>query len=219
MDVRMATVGPFQENSYLLRATSSSPSAIFVDPGDEAGHLASMLEESGASLEAILVTHCHIDHIGAVAALARQTGAPVYAPQVEKELLSDPNSYVRFEGMPPVEGWDAEHLLSGGEKLELAGFDIDVLSTPGHSPGHLTYAIDADASESGTILASGDVLFQGSIGRTDLPGSDHQQLMESLAALVAQFPDETPVLPGHMGVTTIGQEKATNPFLVGLPAS
>lgn len=215
----MATVGPFQENSYLLRSSAESPSAVFVDPGDEAQHLLSMLEETGASLEAILVTHCHIDHIGAVAALARETGAPVYAPRDEVELIRDPNAYVRFEGMPPVEGWDPEHLLSGGEKLELAGFDIEVLSTPGHSPGHLTYALESADSEAGTVLASGDVLFQGSIGRTDLPGCDHQQLMDSLAGLVSRFGDETPVLPGHMGVTTIGQEKATNPFLAGLPAS
>ena len=214
----MATVGPFQENSYLLRTTPEAASAVFVDPGDEAERLAAMLDETGARLEAILVTHCHIDHIGAVAHLARQTGAPVYAPAAERELLRDPNAYVRFEGLPEMEGWEAEHLLSGGEKLELAGFDIEVLSTPGHSPGHLTYVLDADEAEAGPVLASGDVLFQGSIGRTDLPGSDHQTLTDSLAALVARFPDQTPVLPGHMGVTTIGQEKATNPFLAGLPA-
>lgn len=218
MDVRMATVGPFQENSYLLRAAPDAASAIFVDPGDEAERLAAMLDETGAGLEAILVTHCHIDHIGAVAHLARLTGAPVYAPAVERELLLDPNAYVRFEGLPEMEGWEAEHLLSGGEKLQLAGFDIEVLSTPGHSPGHLTYVLDAEESEAGPVLASGDVLFQGSIGRTDLPGSDHQTLMDSLSALVSRFPDQTPVLPGHMGVTTIGQEKATNPFLAGLPA-
>lgn len=215
----MATVGPFQENSYLLRPSAESPSAVFVDPGDEAQHLLAMLGETGSSLEAILVTHGHIDHIGAVAELARATGAPVYAPRDEAELLRDPNAYVRFEGIPPIEGWDPEHLLSGGEQLELAGFDIEVLSTPGHSPGHLTYAIDAAESSDGTVLASGDVLFQGSVGRTDLPGSDHQQLMDSLAHLLSRFGDETPVLPGHMGVTTIGQEKATNPFLAGLPAS
>lgn len=215
----MATVGPFQENSYLLRATPDSESAIFVDPGDEGQQLESMLQESGAQLEAILVTHCHIDHIGAVAHLARQTGAPVYAPAVERDLLLDPNAYVRFEGLPEMEGWDAEHLLSGGEQLKIAGFDIEVLSTPGHSPGHLTYVMNAEASDAGDVLASGDVLFQGSIGRTDLPGSDHATLMESLSGLVERFPHETPVLPGHMGVTTIGQEKATNPFLAGLPAS
>lgn len=215
----MATVGPFQENSYLLRPSAEAPAAILVDPGDEAPRLAAMLEETGAGLDAILVTHCHIDHIGAVAQLARETGAPVYAPLEEADWLRDPNAYVRFEGLPEMEGWEAEHLLSGGEKLEIAGFDIEVLSTPGHSPGHLTYALDADASDAGTVLASGDVLFQGSIGRTDLPGSEHERLMESLALLAGRFPDQTAVLPGHMGVTTIGQEKATNPFLAGLPAS
>lgn len=218
MEARVATVGPFQENSYLLRTAPDSPRAVIVDPGDEAERLAGMIADSGAELEAILVTHCHVDHIGAVAQLARRFGAPVYAPQAEKEMLSDPNAYVRFEGLPELEGWEAENLLAGGEALELAGFGVEVLSTPGHSPGHLTYVLEAPGADSGPVLASGDVLFQGSIGRTDLPGSDHDTLMASLASLVGRFPDETPVLPGHMGVTTIGNEKATNPFLAGLPA-
>ncbi len=93
-----------------------------------------------------------------------------------------------------------------------------MIPTPGHSPGHVTYALEAEGSPVGTVLASGDVLFQSSVGRTDLPGSDHGRLMQSIAGLVDRFPDETPVLPGHMGVTTLGQEKATNPFLADLPA-
>ena len=214
----MATVGPFQENTYLLKAAPDSPGAVIVDPGDEPERLGEMIADSGADLEAILVTHCHVDHIGAVAHLARKHGVPVYAPEGEKDWLRDPNAYVRFEGLGPLEGWEAEHLLSGGEKLQLAGFDVEVLPTPGHSPGHLTYVLVAPGGEAGPVLASGDVLFQGSVGRTDLPGSSHERLMESIAGLVARFPDETPVLPGHMGVTTIGNEKAANPFLAELPA-
>ncbi len=219
MDVRMATVGPFQENSYLLRAAADAPKAIFVDPGDEGERLAGMLEETGAELEAILVTHCHVDHVGAVAHLARLTGAPVYAPEAERDWLRDPNQATSLVGLPPMEGWEAEHFVSGGERLDLAGFTIDVISTPGHSPGHVTYALEAEGSPVGTVLASGDVLFQNSVGRTDLPGADHARLMQSIAGLVDRFPDETPVLPGHMGVTTLGQEKATNPFLADLPAA
>lgn len=215
----MATVGPFQENSYLLRAGEEATRALFVDPGDEGERLAGMLADTGAELEAILITHCHVDHVGAVAHLARLTGAPVYAPEGEQDWLRDPNTATSLVGLPPMEGWEAEHLVRGGERLELAGFTIDVISTPGHSPGHVTYALEAQGSPVGTVLASGDVLFQGSVGRTDLPGGDHGRLLQSIAELGARFPDETPVLPGHMGVTTLGQEKATNPFLADLPAS
>ena len=215
----MATVGPFQENSYLVRSGPEAGSAIFVDPGDEGEKLAAMLEDTGASLEAIIVTHCHVDHVGAVAHLAELTGAPVYAPKAEEDWLRDPNKATSMVGLPPMRGWEAENLLEGGETLELAGFTIDVLSTPGHSPGHLTYALEAADSEIGTVLASGDVLFQGSVGRTDLPGGDHARLLQSIGELVAQYPDETPVLPGHMGVTTLGHEKAGNPFLADLPAA
>lgn len=218
MDVRMATVGPFQENSYLLRAGEQATRALFVDPGDEGERLAGMLADTGAELEAILITHCHVDHVGAVAHLARLTGAPVYAPEAEQDWLRDPNTATSLVGLPPMEGWEPEHLVRGGERLELAGFTIDILSTPGHSPGHVTYALEAEGSPVGTVLASGDVLFQGSVGRTDLPGADHGVLLQSIAELAARFPDETPVLPGHMGVTTLGQEKATNPFLADLPA-
>jgi glyoxylase-like metal-dependent hydrolase (beta-lactamase superfamily II) len=117
-------------------------------------------------------------------------------------------SYVPWAGFGPFESYDADELVSGGERLELAGLGIDVVFTPGHSPGHVTYSIPAEQA-----VFSGDVLFQGSIGRTDLPGGDTATLMRTLAELVKRLPDETTVYPGHMGVTTIGQERATNPFL------
>ena len=215
----MATVGPFQENSYLLMAGPGASEALLVDPGDEGERLAGMLADSGAQLAAILITHCHVDHVGAVAHVAELTGAPVYAPAVEQDWLRDPNTATSLVGLPPMRGWEAEHLLEGGERLDLAGFSIDVLSTPGHSPGHLTYALDPGSPDLGTVLASGDVLFEGSIGRTDLPGADHGRLMQSIGELVGRYPDETPVLPGHMGVTTLGREKAGNPFLADLPAA
>jgi hydroxyacylglutathione hydrolase len=116
--------------------------------------------------------------------------------------------YVPWPGFGPFESYDAEHTLEGGEKLELAGFEIDVLFTPGHSPGHVTFHIPDEAA-----IFSGDVLFQGSVGRTDLPGGDGQTLMETLKMLAGKLSDETVVHPGHMGITTIGAERATNPFL------
>ena len=207
MDVRMLTVGEIQENCYLVRREASDR-ALLVDPGDEAPRLLSVMEELGVEPEAILLTHTHFDHIGAVAPIARATGAPVYCPRGELMVLADPDRFVP-PMFGPVEGWEAEHALDGGERLQLAGFDVDVVSTPGHSPAHVTYAIDG-------ALFSGDVLFQGSVGRTDLPGADHATLMASIATLLERFDDDTTVHPGHRGLTTLGRERATNPFLQAL---
>ena len=206
----MFTVGPVQENCFLFRREGSDR-ALIVDPGEEAPKLLEALGALGLSLEAILLTHTHFDHVGAVAPVARATGAEVWVPELEKPVLADINSFVPFAGFGPFEDWDAEHTVSGGERLELAGFEIDVMSTPGHSPGHVTYSIPDER-----VAFSGDVLFRGSVGRTDLPGGDWPTLLESLRTLVETLPGETTIYPGHMGVTTIGAERATNPFLAEL---
>ena len=202
----MFTVGPLAENCFLLRPDGGER-AVLVDPGDEAGGLLTALEALGVGLDAILLTHTHFDHIGAVAPVARATGAPVWVPALEREVLADVASYVP-PGFGEFESWEAEHTLSGGERLQLAGLEIDVLFTPGHSPGHVSYSVAAEHA-----LFSGDVLFQGSVGRTDLPGGDHATLLRSIAGLLAALPDETRVHPGHMGLTTLARERATNPFL------
>jgi hydroxyacylglutathione hydrolase len=209
LDVRCFTVGPVQENAYVVRSPGSS-AAVLVDPGDEPERLTRAIDDLGVQIEAILITHCHFDHIGAVAPLARATGAPVYCPEIERPVLENP-ALGTPPGFGPFEGYEPERLLRGGESLSLAGLDFEVLFTPGHSPGHLTYSLPAR----GAIL-SGDVLFQGSIGRTDLPFADHPTLERSLAMLVEELPGETVVHPGHMGTTTLGRELATNPFLVEL---
>lgn len=204
-DVRSFTVGPVQENSYLVRSGPEASTAVLVDPGDEAERLLGAAQELGVKIEAILLTHCHFDHIGAVAPVAGATRAPVYCPKLERPLLTDIMSWVP-PGFGPFESYQPDHLLEGGEHLSLAGMDFDVIFTPGHSPGHLTYA-------TGGILLSGDVLFQGSVGRVDLPGGDWGTLESSIEALVRAYPQETLVYPGHMGVTTLGRELGTNPFL------
>jgi hydroxyacylglutathione hydrolase len=210
MDVRMLTVGPVAENCFVFHADGGDQ-ALIVDPGDEAPRILAAVDELGAEVEAILLTHTHFDHIGAVAPVAKATGAPVWCPEIEVPVLADVNSYVPWPEFGPFEDYDADHTLAGGEKLELAGFEIDVVFTPGHSPGHVTYSIPAEQ-----VLFSGDVLFQGSVGRTDLPGGDTQTLMDSIAKLLETHPDETVVYPGHMGQTTLGAERATNPFLASL---
>jgi glyoxylase-like metal-dependent hydrolase (beta-lactamase superfamily II) len=207
IDVRMFTVGPVQENCFIVRQ-KDAPNALIVDPGDEPDKLLAALDNLGIeTVEAILVTHTHFDHIGAVAPVATATKAPVYCPQLETEILANINDYL-WPGFGPFESYEADHTVGGGETLELAGLTIDVVFTPGHSPGHVTYAIaDEDA------LFSGDVLFQGSVGRVDLPGGDWPTLLASIETLTNAYAPETTVYPGHMGITTLGRERATNPFL------
>ena len=208
----MFTVGQVQENCFLLRRDGAGQ-ALIVDPGDDAPRLLKAVDELGVKVEAILVTHCHFDHIGAVAPVAEATGAPVYVSEIEKPVLADIMCYVPWSGFGPYESYEADFTLRGGETLDLAGFQIDVLFTPGHSPGHLTYSI-ADES----AIFSGDVLFEGSVGRTDLPGGDWETLLASIRDLVETLPEETAVFPGHMGITKLGIERRTNPFLAELAA-
>jgi hydroxyacylglutathione hydrolase len=210
MDVRMFTVGPVQENCFLFRREGSDR-ALMVDPGEDADKLLGAIDELGVTLDGILLTHTHFDHVGAVAPIAKATGAEVWVPELEKQVLADINAYVPWPGFGPFEDWDAEHTVAGGETLELAGFDIDVIFTPGHSPGHVTFSIPDEQA-----VFSGDVLFQQSVGRTDLPGGDWPTLLSSIRTLVDSLPAETDVFPGHMGTTTLGAERAGNPFLAEL---
>ena len=239
LDVRSFTVGPVQENAYIVRADGGARRAVMIDPGEEPDRLLEASQALGVQIDAILITHCHFDHIGAVAPVASATGAPVYCPVIERGLLADVMRWVP-QGFGPFESYEADHTVAGGELLSLAGLDIEVIFTPGHSPGHVTYAIagsrpDREAGEergeSGAAgdappggrqraraLLSGDVLFQGSVGRTDLPGGDWGTLERSIGTLLQGFPAETLVHPGHMGSTTLGRERDTNPFLSELRA-
>src|SRR5882757_2634506 len=140
LDVRMFTVGQVQENCFLVRADGSDR-AVIVDPGDEPQVLLGAIEALGVKLEAILLTHTHFDHVGAVTPVARATGAPVYCPLIEVPILADIMAFVPWAGFGPFESYDADETLSGGEHLDLAGLSIDVTFTPGHSPGHVTFAV------------------------------------------------------------------------------
>lgn len=233
-DVHGFSVGPIQENAYIVRADPTASKALLIDPGEEPQRLLDAAAALGVEIEAILITHCHFDHIGAVAPIARATGAPVYCPEIEVGVLADITKWT-MPGFGPFESWQAEHTVKGGERLRLADLDIEAIFTPGHSPGHVTYAIGiANAStDSGVaspgagrvapitapVLLSGDVLFEGSVGRVDLPGGDWGTLERSIGLLMASYERDTPVLPGHMGVTTLGREWDTNPFLSELRAS
>jgi glyoxylase-like metal-dependent hydrolase (beta-lactamase superfamily II) len=201
-------LGPIATNCYVVRTERGAPELVVIDPGDDATTLRLELARTGGTVAAILVTHTHYDHIGAVADLAEATSAPVYVSDAEAQVLADPEAY--YPGMR-IRPWQAEHALGGDETLDLAGIEFQTVEVPGHSPGHL--AFHADDS-----LFSGDVLFAGSVGRTDLPYGDWDTLVASIRTLVDRFPAETVVYSGHGPPTTLGAELARNPFLAELRA-
>jgi glyoxylase-like metal-dependent hydrolase (beta-lactamase superfamily II) len=201
-------LGPIGTNCYVVCADRGASEAVVIDPGDEAARLRLELARLGARCAAILITHGHWDHLGGVADLAERTGAKVYMPEVERITLERPHEV--FPGVS-IRAYRPDVLLEGGETLELAGISFQTLTVPGHSPGHLAYYADG-------CLFSGDVLFAGSVGRTDLPFGDWDTLVESIRTLTERFPPDTVVHSGHGPATTLGAELARNPFLAELRA-
>jgi glyoxylase-like metal-dependent hydrolase (beta-lactamase superfamily II) len=203
-------LGPIGTNCYVVRASQDAPEAVVVDPGGDADQLGLELARVDASCAAILITHGHWDHLGGVADLAEGTGAPVFMADAERALLENLPDLVPAGVV--ARGYIADTLLQGDETLELAGMTFETLQVPGHSPGHLAYHADG-------CLFSGDVLFAGSVGRTDLPGADWETLLESLRSLTERYPPETIVYSGHGPPTTLGAELDRNPFLAQLRVS
>jgi len=202
-------LGPIGTNCYVVRSERGASEAVVVDPGDEAARLRLELARMGATCTAILITHGHWDHLGGVADLAEGTGAPVHMAEDERALLEDINSFVP-QGVR-LRPYTPDVLLQGDETLELAGITFETLRVPGHSPAHVAYYTEG-------CLFSGDVLFAGSVGRTDLPGGDWETLVASIRRLADRYPPETIVYSGHGAETTLGSELARNPFLAELRA-
>ena len=207
--VDLFPLGPFQANCYVIRANRGAQDAAVVDPGAEAAQLRLELARIGARCAGILVTHTDVDHIGGVAELASDTGAEVWCPKEEADILRDPTLIPRAGGVPPYE---PEHLVEDGDEIELAGLTFEAIAVPGHSSGHVAYS-------TGGVLFSGDVLFAGSVGRVDLTGGDWDTLLASIRKLVDRFPPETVVYSGHGPPTTLGAELDRNPFLAELRAA
>jgi hydroxyacylglutathione hydrolase len=201
-------LGPIGTNCYVIRVDRGASEAVVIDPGGDATSLRLEIARLGVTVAGILVTHTHYDHIGAVADLAQATGAPVHISGLEAPVLARPSDYYPGHAISP---WEAEVLLAGDETIELAGISFETLQVPGHSPGHLAFYADL-------CLFSGDVLFAGSVGRTDLPMADWETLVESIRTLIERFPPETVVYSGHGPPTTLGDELARNPFLAELRA-
>jgi glyoxylase-like metal-dependent hydrolase (beta-lactamase superfamily II) len=202
-------LGAIGTNCYVVRSERGAPEAVVVDPSGSAAEIRLALASMGTRCAAILLTHGHWDHVVGVADLAEGTGAPVHMAEDERVLLEEPGAFA-----PPgvtVRARTPDVLLRGGETLELAGVVFEVLAVPGHSPAHLAYHADG-------VLLSGDVLFAGSVGRTDIPGADWATLLSSIRLLVERCPPETVVHPGHGPATTLGAELASNPFLGELRA-
>ena len=207
--VEQLPLGPIGTNCYVVRADTSSSEAAVIDPSADATELRLQLARLGARCTGILVTHGHWDHLIGVAELAEGAGAPVYMAEGERELLENPGRFT--PSTISLRPYTPDVFLEGGEDIDVAGITFDVLSVPGHSPAHLAYF-------AGGSLFSGDVLFAGSVGRTDLPGADWDTLVASIRSLVDTFPPETVVYPGHGPATTLGEELARNPFLADLRA-
>ncbi|MBD0329078.1 MAG: MBL fold metallo-hydrolase [Thermoleophilia bacterium] len=204
-------LGPIGTNCYVVRAERGAPEAVVVDPGADAADLRLQLARAGARCAAILVTHSHWDHIGAVGDLAEGTGATVYAPGAEAEVLERADEMFASAGVR-IRPVTAAVWLAGDETVHAAGISFETLLVPGHSPGHIAFHADG-------ALFSGDVLFAGGVGRTDLPGGDWEALVSSIRALGDRLPPDTVVYPGHGPPTTLGDELARNPFLSELRAS
>jgi hydroxyacylglutathione hydrolase len=200
-------LGPYQSNCYVVRSAQGAPEAAVIDPGDDPTPLRLELARLRTSTGGILVTHTDVDHVAGVAALADGTGAEVWAPLGEVDALRAGETRGGMRVLPH----DPAHTVSGGDQIMVAGIAFDVVDVPGHSSGHVAFHHDGE-------LFSGDLLFAGSVGRVDLPGGDWETLLDSVRALLARFPAETVVHPGHGPATTLGSELASNPFLRELRA-
>ncbi|MFB4164572.1 MBL fold metallo-hydrolase [Alteribacillus sp. JSM 102045] len=210
MNWKQIPLGPLQTNCYVLY--DNEKDAVIFDPGGDAPILKKWLQENELKPLAILLTHAHFDHIGAVSEIRQLYNIEVYLHEKEKDWLTDPhkNGSALFMGDEFITSEQADHHINREGKLSIGSFSFEMFETPGHSPGSVSFY----HSESETIF-SGDVLFSGSIGRTDLPGGSHQELLNSIHDKLIDLPENTQVACGHGPTTTIGAEMDSNPFLNG----
>ncbi|MFT0800180.1 MBL fold metallo-hydrolase [Bacillus swezeyi] len=209
MKWRRMPLGLIQTNAYIL--ANDDGTCLIFDPGSEAGKLNGYIKEKGLKPLAVLLTHAHFDHIGAVDKVRKEWGIPVYVHKNEADWLQDPslNGSALLTGQP-ITAEKADHLIEEEQELKIGSFKLRVFFTPGHSPGSISYYAEEEQ-----LIISGDVLFKGGIGRTDLPGGNHEVLLDSIHHKLLSLPEETLVLSGHGPETDIATEQEQNPFING----
>ncbi|MEN6608696.1 MAG: MBL fold metallo-hydrolase [Bryobacteraceae bacterium] len=203
------TVGMIQCNCSIL-GDELTHDAIVVDPGENAEDILEVIGRHGLQVKTIVLTHGHFDHVGAVTRIKAATGAPVLMNEDDVETLSHADEQAAWVGMAPPDSFEIDGPLRDGDVLKLSNYELTVLHTPGHTPGSVCLWIPAEK-----MLIAGDTLFRDSVGRTDLPGGDFQQIVTSIRSKLLPLPDETVVFPGHGAPTSIGREKQSNYFLQG----
>lgn len=209
LNIKTIIVGPFEVNCYLVWDDQSAD-AVIIDPGADDDHIIKAIEQAGCTPRAILLTHGHGDHIAAVAAVKEHYNIPLYVGDGEEKLLSSPSANVSAMLGIPIVAPAPDVKLKDEDVVSLGSLRFLALLTPGHSPASICYLHERDG-----VLFCGDALFQGSIGRTDLPGGSFEVLMESIRAKILTLPDSVVCYPGHGPRTTVGAERRSNPFILG----
>lgn len=209
LKVYVTPVTPFEQNCSVLVCEASGEAAV-VDPGGDLDRIRAVLDKAGATLKTILLTHAHIDHAGATAVLARESGARIEGPQREDAFWIEalPEQGRRFGFGATAESFTPDRWLEQGDTVQVGECELQVLHCPGHTPGHVVFF-----SEEQKLAIVGDVLFAGSIGRTDLPRGDHQQLLQSIRERLWPLGNDVTFIPGHGPRSTFGRERQSNPFV------
>jgi len=205
MILKTLTVGELETNCYIL-GDEGTRQGIIIDPGGEFTLIEKNLMELNLKIKYIVLTHGHSDHMGALTELRKRTGAQILIHQEDAEMLVEPEKNLSILSSKPVSAPDADRLLKHKDKIKIGKIELEVLQTPGHTRGSISLLTDK-------IIFTGDLIFYGSVGRTDLPGGSYQKLLRSIQDIILKFEDDTIIYPGHGPATTVGEERRNNPFL------